>query len=227
MALSAIPLPLKELPPTSTLTCSNGKAKFYSCLRALCNWLHRNGYIPNNPIRQVSPPRIQQRLLPAISKEQLETLLNYCRCERDKALVSLLWYSGMRISEAVNVKASDFNWEEGTVIVLGKGNRYRKCLAGNRVVRQWFNGHNSLELVKDGAQTMLRRLGVESGIPCSAHSFRQGFCVHQVKSGLSTRVVQALGGWERITMVEHCPKSLSFDDALERYHKVNGVHTET
>jgi len=127
----------------------------------------------------------------------------------------------MRISEAVNVKASDFNWEEGTVIVLGKGNRFRKCLAGNGLVKQWFNKHDTFELSKNGAQTMLRRLKVESGIPCNAHSFRRGFCVQQVKSGLSTRVVQALGGWERITMVEHYSKSLSFDEALSLYKSVN------
>jgi len=206
----------------NSLTCGNGKAKFYSCLRALFNWLYQNGYVPDNPIKQMSPPRIQQRLLPAISQEQLETLLNHCHCKRDEALISLLWYSGMRISEAVNLKASDFNWEEGTVIVLGKGNRYRKCLAGNGLVRQWFSEHDTFEVVKCGAQTMLKRLKAESNIPCNAHSFRRGFCIHQIKSGLSTRIVQALGGWENITMVERYSKSLSFDDALERYHRVNG-----
>jgi site-specific recombinase XerD len=205
----------------NSLTCNNGKAKFYSCLRALCNWLHQNHYIPDNPIKQVSPPKTQKRLLPAVGKEQLQTLLNHCRCERDKALISLLWYSGMRISEAVNLKTSDFNWEEGTVIVLGKGNRYRKCLAGNGLVRRWFSGHDTFEIVKGGAQTMLKRLKAESGIPCNAHSFRRGFCVHQIKSGLSTRIVQALGGWENIAMVEHYSKSLGFDEALNLYKQIN------
>jgi len=73
----------------SSLKCGNGKAKFYSCLRALCNWLHQNGYTPTNPIKHISPPRTQKRLLPAISKEQLEVLLYHCNCERDKALISL------------------------------------------------------------------------------------------------------------------------------------------
>jgi len=206
----------------NSLKCGNGKAKFYSCLRALCNWLLHNSYISSNPIKLVLPPRIQKRLLPAISKEQLEVLLNHCQCERDKALISLLWYSGMRISEATNVKASDFNWDEGTVVVLGKGNRYRKCLAGNGVVRQWFSGHNTFEIAKGGAQTMLKKLKAASGIPCNAHSFRRGFCVHQLKSGLSTRVVQTLGGWENIAMVERYSKSLSFDDAFVIYRQVNG-----
>jgi site-specific recombinase XerD len=127
----------------------------------------------------------------------------------------------MRISEAVKVKAGDFNWKEGTVVVLGKGNRYRKCLAGNGLVRQWFNEHESLEITKCGAQTMLKRLKTESGITCNAHSFRRGFCVHQVKCGLSTRVVQALGGWESIAMVEKYSKSLNFDEALSLYRQVN------
>jgi len=151
-----------------------------------------------------------------------QTLLSYCHCERDKALISLLWYSGMRISEAVDLKASDFNWGEGTVVVLGKGNRYRKCLAGNGVVRHWFSEHDTFDISKAGTQTMLKRLAKETGIRCNPHSFRRGFAVHQVKSGLSTRVVQALGGWETISMVERYSKSLTFDDALSIYHKVNG-----
>ncbi|MFC1995948.1 tyrosine-type recombinase/integrase, partial [Chloroflexota bacterium] len=127
-----------------------------------------------------------------------------------------------RISEFVNIKTSDFNWEEGTVVVLGKGNRYRKCLAGDGLIRQWFSEHDSFEVTKGDAQTVLKRLKAESGVQCNAHSFRRGFCIHQVKSDLSTRVVQALGGWENITMVERYSKTLGFDDTLELYHKANG-----
>ncbi len=207
----------------NTLSCHNGKLKFYSCLRALSGWLYQNGYIASNPIKQVSPPKAQKRLLPAVSKEQLDSLLAHCHCERDRALISFLWHSGTRISEAVSVRVKDFDWNEGTVIVLGKGNRYRKALAGNGLVKEWFTEHDSFELAKGGAQTVLKRLKAETGIQCNAHSFRRGFCVHQIKSGLSTRVTQALGGWENITMVEKYSKSLSFDDALEVYHQVNGL----
>jgi len=104
-----------------------------------------------------------------------------------------MWYSGMRVSEVADVKAQDFDWDKGIVVVLGKGNKYRKALSGNGEVRQWFSEHDSFEI-----------------------------SIHQVKSGLSTRVVQALGGWEQLTMVEHYSKSLTFDDALSIYHKVNG-----
>ncbi|HEY51175.1 MAG TPA: phage integrase family protein [Dehalococcoidia bacterium] len=161
--------------------------------------------------------------MPAISREQLDILLNQCHCERDKAIISLLWYSGMRLSECANVKASDFNWDDGTVIVLGKGNKFRKCLAGNGVVKQWFSKNDSFEITSRGIQGMLQRLGKETGLHCNPHSFRRGFCVHNVRAGLSTRVVQALGGWENITMVERYSKTFDFDNALELYRKINGV----
>jgi integrase len=169
----------------------------------------------------VLPPRRQKKLLPAISKEQLTILVEHALTERDKVILNLLWYSGMRRSEAASVKSSDFNWQEGTVIVLGKGNRFRKALAGNGIVKEWFQTHSSLEINSYGIQTMLYRLGKATGIHCNAHSFRRGFCVHNVKSGLSNKVIQSLGGWESPDMVSHYAASLTFEDALTIYKSVN------
>lgn len=199
------------------LTCKNGKWNYFKCLRALINWLYRNNHLSENPITFVETPKRQKKLLPAISDEQLHTLLEQCHCDRDKAILNFLWYSGTRLSEAANIKASDFNWNEGTVTVLGKGNKFRKALSGNGIVKAWFTSHDSFELDASGIQMMLKRLGKETGIHCNPHSFRRGFAVHQVKSGLSTRVVQSLGGWEQISMVERYTRSLSFDDALKLY----------
>ena len=127
----------------------------------------------------------------------------------------------MRLSEAASLKAQDFDWNESTVIVLGKGNRYRKALAGNGIVREWFCLHNSLEITADGISTMLKRLGKAARIHCNPPSFRRGFCVHNVKSGLSNKVIQALGGWESPDMVSHYAASLSFDEALSLYRQIN------
>jgi integrase len=80
-----------------------------------------HSYTQDKIIDKVPVPKIQKKLLPAVSKEQLEVLINHCHCERDKALISFLWYSGTRLSEAASIVKRDFNWEEGTVIVLGKG----------------------------------------------------------------------------------------------------------
>ena len=203
------------------LTCGNGKHNYSRWIRKLCRWLHHTDQLESNPIEKVLPPRRQKKLLPAISKEQLETLLTHCLCERDRVTLNLLWYSGMRLSEVSGVKTTDFNWDEGTVVVLGKGNRYRKALAGNGIVREWFRDHGSLEMDGEDSKTMLRRLGQATGIHCNAHSFRRGFCVHNVKSGLSNKVIQSLGGWESPSMVSHYAQSLTFEEALGLYRTAN------
>jgi site-specific recombinase XerD len=127
----------------------------------------------------------------------------------------------MRLSEAAGVKATDFNWQEGTVIILGKGNRFRKALAGNGIVKEWFSTHETLDISPSGIQTMLQRLGQATGIKCNAHSFRRGFCVHNIKSGLSNKVIQSLGGWETPAMVSHYAQSLTFEEALSIYNQTN------
>ncbi len=205
----------------NSLTCGNAKHNYYRVIKTLCRWLYHTNQITSNPIEKVLPPRRQKKLLPAISKDQLDILVTNAITDRDKVILNLLWYSGMRLSEASNVKASDFNWEEGTVIVLGKGNRYRKALAGNGMVKDWFTKHDTLGITADGISTMLKRLGKATGIKCNPHSFRRGFAVHQVKSGLSNKVIQALGGWESPDMVSHYAASLTFDDALKIYKVVN------
>ena len=109
-------------------------------------------------------------MLPTIAEGQLGILLQHCD-DRDKAIISLLWHSGMRLSEAVNVRGNYFNWEKGSVIVLGKGNKYRKAIAGNSIVKNWFEHHDSVERSAKGIKSMLWRLSNETGIHCNAHSF--------------------------------------------------------
>jgi len=57
-------------------------------------------------------------------------------------------------------------------------------------------------------------------IHCNPHSFRRDLCVHNVKSGLSNKVIQSLGGWETPDMVSHYAASLTFDDVLKLYKVV-------
>ncbi len=196
----------------NSLTCGNAKHNYYRCIKTLCRWLFHTNQLPVNPIEKVLPPRRQKKLLSAINKEQLDILVNRALIERDKVILNILWHSGMRLSEAANLKAKDFNWAEGTVVILGKGNRYRKALAGNGIVRDWFTKYDSLGLTSLGIQTMLHRLRQTTGIKCNAHSFRRGFAVHNVKSGLSNKVIQSLGGWGTPDMVSHYAASLTFED---------------
>jgi site-specific recombinase XerD len=61
----------------NSLTCGNAKHNYYRCIKTLCRWLYHTDQLPTNPIEKVLPPRRQKRLLPAISKEQLDVLVNH------------------------------------------------------------------------------------------------------------------------------------------------------
>ena len=85
----------------NSLTCGNAKHNYYRCIKTLCRWRYRTDQLPTNPIEKVLPPRRQKRLLLAISKEQLGTLVNHTIMERDKVTLNLLWYSGMSLTRCI------------------------------------------------------------------------------------------------------------------------------
>ena len=78
----------------------------------------------------------------------------------------------------------------------------------------WSRNHNTFELKISGINMVLRRLERKTGITCNAHCFRRGFAIQLLKKGCSTRIVQKLGGWENIAMVEKYSEQLSHEDAL-------------
>jgi len=195
----------------------NGKQNVYSCLRTLSHWLYNNDRIEQDVIARVSPPHIEHKIPLALSQQQVDILLDNANI-RDKVIIDIFWTSGARLSEVAAMKACDFDWEQGTVVVNGKGNVQRKCLAPN--VKDWFEHHDTLEISSCGIQTMFKRLSKKVGFKATPHSLRRGCCVKLIKRGLSTRVVQAIIGWKQISMVQRYSQSLTFDDALEVYRKI-------
>jgi len=205
----------------ASLNVGNAKLNYYQVVKIFCSWLHRSRKINRNPTDLVDRPKIEKRLMPAITKEQLDTLLNAAESFRDKCILKLLFDSGCRLGELVGIKDTDFDWKNRTVVVSGKTGQ-RKAPFGrdtSKMLQQWFSGHKTFELNRYGVQSMLRRLEEKTGIECNAHAFRRGFANAQFKKGLSTRVVMQLGGWQDIKTVEKYSKQFSQEDALEQYDK--------
>jgi site-specific recombinase XerD len=213
----------------STLTCKNGKFAYYRAIRVLCYWLHRQGYLEDNPIRLVYSPSIARRMLPSVTEEQLDILLKAAENQRDRCIISLLFDSGLRLSELCAVKATDIDWSSNTVRVVVKGNREAKAVFTPRtagLLREHIsnNGHTHtiFGMTPRGVQDVLTRLTVTTGIKCNAHSFRRGFACNLHKKGLSTLSIMHLGRWSSLDMVARYTKSITFDDCLELYKQVNG-----
>ncbi len=209
----------------STLNCRNGRFAYYRAIRALCNWLEGEGHL--NPIRRVHAPTVQRKLLPSVTPEQFQTLLDATDNLRDRAIVSLLFDSGLRLAEICSIKSDDIDWNSNTLRVVVKGNREAKaCFTPatatllQEVIRS--NDTDTLFGMKPrGIQDMLSRLSATVGFPCNAHSFRRGFACNLHRKGLSTLSIMHLGRWSSLDMVTRYTRSITFDDCLKLYKEVN------
>jgi integrase/recombinase XerC/integrase/recombinase XerD len=213
----------------SSLKCGNGKRNYHNAITTFVLWLLKAGYLKDNPLERVEKPIRNKRLLPSLNKEQLQDLLNHLDNPRDKALISLLFDSGMRLNELSNIKQDDIEWNTHTIIIIGKGNKQRKApFSSNgsaKLLREWLsqyspNGCNIWGMNRWGIQTMLRKLGQVTGIKCNPHSFRRGFACNLHRRGLSTLDIMHLGGWEDLSMVMRYTKSITFDDCLKHYREI-------
>ena len=210
----------------SNLRCGNGKHSYFRAIRALCNWLEREGYLKDNPIRRVDTPKMAKKMLPSITPEQLDALLDATINTRDKAIISLLFDSGLRLSEICNIKPADIDWTNNTLKVVVKGNREAKAIFTPNtatLLKAYLsvNGHNEtlFNMKPRGIQDMLSKLSAKVGFPCNAHSFRRGFACNLHRKGLSTLSIMHLGRWSSLDMVQRYTKSINFDDCIELYQK--------
>ena len=107
----------------ASLSCKNGRNAYYRALRAFCNWLHRQGYIHENPITRVDPRKMTRVILPSLTPEQVDYLIANAKNVRDKAIISLFADSGIRLNELLHIKEGDIDLDSMTVTVWGKGGK--------------------------------------------------------------------------------------------------------
>ena len=216
-----------------SLKCApGGKHAYFRTLRTFYNWLYsrKSGYRLNpqdNPIQYVDIPKKQKRILPSVTESQLEQLVSQAESLRDKCIIKLLFDSGMRLSEITKIKRGDIDWNSRTITIIGKGNKQRRApfTQNTAEMLQVYLGDNHAtgtiwQLTVYGIQTMLKKLGIKTGIKCNPHSFRRGFACNLHKKGLSTLDIMHLGGWEDLSMVLNYTRSITFDDCLKHYREI-------
>jgi site-specific recombinase XerD len=119
----------------SNLKCGNAKHAYYRAIRALCNWAVKEGHMIQNPLAKVDVPKVTKQILPSLTSEQVECVIEQAETLRDKALVSLFADSGMRLSELASVKASQIDWDNRLITIWGKGGKQRKAPFTDRTAR--------------------------------------------------------------------------------------------
>jgi len=214
----------------ANLKCGNAKHAYYRAIRAFCNWATREGYLKLNAIKSVDAPKPSRQILPSLTMEQVDYLIEQVDNLRDEVIISLLADSGMRLSELANIKAGDIDWESHTITIWGKGNKQRKAPFTERtavLLRRWISGNGTGENIWHmkswGIVSVLRRLEKRTGLPCNPHTFRRTFASNLHRAGMDIEHIMRLGGWESLDMVVRYTRSVKFEDSLKLYQNLEAM----
>jgi len=190
---------------------ATSSARLLSAMRRLFQYLYRENMRTDDPTALLASPKLPQRLPKDLSEAQVDALL------RDKAMLEVLYATGLRVSELVGLTISDVSLRQGVVRVIGKGNKERLVPLGEEAVywienylehgRPWMVNGQALDVLfpSNRCQQMTRQTfwhrikhyAILAGIDSerlSPHVLRHAFATHLLNHGADLRVVQMLLG---------------------------------
>ena len=226
---------------------SKTKAHYLTVLKAFYNYLLDNNLIKTNPAANIKMPKIEKKLPKFLTEEEVDKLLDIRLTKpidyRNKAMLELLYATGMRISELLNLTLSNYNEEDASVKVMGKGskeriipigditikylnlyiNEYRNFILKDKISDYLFINYNGSKMSRQGFFKILKNLCDECGIQkeISPHVLRHSFATHLLNNGADLRIIQELLGHENISTTEiysHLSKEKLIDDYQKHPH---------
>lgn len=204
------------------------QARALSACKRLFRWLADTGERTDNPTERLRAPKHHTKLPGIISQTQIDTLLNAPDTDtahglRDKALLELMYATGLRVSEAVNLRLNEINLERGLVNTIGKGDKQRLVPMGAEAV-YWlgrylaeargrllkgsrsdavFVSQKKCAISRQLAWMIVEKYAALAGISeLSPHGLRHAFATHLVNNGADLRVVQMLLGHADISTTQ-------------------------
>lgn len=206
------------------------QARVLSGIKGFFKYLILENIIQDNPASLLESPRIGRKLPDTLSIEEIDSIISAIDLSkpegtRNKAILETLYSCGLRVSELVEMKISNYFPEIGYVKITGKGNKERlvpigstavKCIKlyreGVRVhVHPQHGSEDNLFLNRHGRKltrvmifTIIKQLAEKAGIKktISPHTFRHSFATHLINGGADLRAVQEMLGHESITTTE-------------------------
>ncbi len=218
--------------------------RLLSATRTFYRFLAREGWVGHNPALSVQAPRAARRLPQTLDTEQVGALLAVTGKApldiRDRAIMELIYSSGLRVSEVVGTDLRDLDLTEGVIVVLGKGNKTRQLPVGElarEAVRQWlpvrhmmasaeetalFVGQQGRRLSTRAVEQRLRKRGAEQGTQGRVypHRLRHSFASHLLESSGDLRAVQELLGHANISTTQ-IYTHLDFQHLMEVYEQAH------
>ena len=229
------------------LTASS-QARLISGLKGYFEYLVFEDYRKDNPTDLIEAPKIGRKLPDTLSEDEVNRIIDAVdlstpQGERNRAILETLYGCGLRVSEVLNLKLSDLFFDEGYILVTGKGDKqrfvpiapitqkyieiYRDQIRIHETPKPEFK--NILFLNRRGAQltramifTLVKQHTQKAGIKkkISPHTFRHSFATHLLQNGADLRAIQQMLGHESITTTEvymHVDRS-HLADVLNTFH---------
>ena len=197
-------------------------ARAVACVRGFYKFVAVERQQDHSPADDLHPPKAWPALPKFLSLEEVDTLLaqpdtSSPRGLRDKALIEVLYATGLRVSELVALRAGDLNLEDGYLTCIGKGDKERMVPLGHeaadcvrRYIRDgrphllkkrtspWLfvNARDGGPLSRIGFWKVLKAYGVKAGIvrAISPHALRHSFATHLLERGADLRMIQVMLG---------------------------------
>ncbi len=224
------------------------QARLISGLKGFFNYLVFEDYRTDNPMDLMETPKIGRKLPDTLSEEEINALigaidLSKPQGERNRAMLETLYGCGLRVTELINLRLSDLFFDEGIVLVTGKGNKQR-FVPVSEVNKKFINlymvhirnhqkiavGHQDIlflnrrgkQLTRAMVFEIIKRLVEKTGLQkrVGPHTFRHSFATHLLQNGADLRAIQQMLGHESITTTEiyvHVDRK-HLASVLEQYH---------
>lgn len=200
-----------------------------SSLRTFYKYLVLNNKSDNNPFMLVSSPKKEKRIPKFINYENIEEIfkmpdINTEVGQRERVILEILYSSGVRVSELVNIKIKDIDFSEKTIVITGKGNKERmvsfgdyaeeainiyikdgrKKLLGDIDSEYLIVGHNKESLTTRRVEQIIDDIIKHTSIKLNItpHVFRHTFATHLLDQGCDLIVVQELLGHASLSSTE-------------------------
>ena len=184
------------------------------------SWLEDEDYIVKSPARRIHHVKTPALVKETLSDEDLETLRDGCRCDRDLAIIDMLASTGMRVGELVRLDRADLDLHERECLVLGKGNKQRPVYFDARTklhlksyLASRTDDNPALFVSLSGRRERLSISGVELRLRqlgrrllpqrVHPHKFRRTLATNAIDKGMPVEQVQKLLGHARIDTTMH------------------------
>jgi len=208
---------------------SRSVARTIPTIKTFFRFLVTEKKIKSSPARLLETPKLSQKLPVILTQNETKTLLaqpdiSSVTGQRDKAMLEVLYGTGLRVSELVNLKISDINLEAGYLRTMGKGSKERIIPIGEKAVdsikdyisngrikllkgRQspfLFLNFRGRPLTRQGFWKIIKRYGATAGIQkeISPHKLRHSFASHLLEGGADLRSVQIMLGHADISTTQ-------------------------